>query len=415
MIGGIACAPISEIFGRKTIYGIGALLFGIASVVTGVPHSLAAVFVGRFFQGIAAAIPATVAFGNFNDMFDAHARVWVVYFYTFAGMAGLALGPIYASYITELHGWRWVYHISAIVSGASLVSCIFMKESNADQILDEKVDDIKKKTGKHHLEKEGGENTKFSVKSFLSDQLYRPAKMLVTEPLVFFCAALCGIAFGLIYGLTEALTIVYTTKPFPFTETNSSLAFIAVFIGIILDVLPRVYDDWLLKKTKRLHRRITPETKIRSFAIACPSLAIGLWIFAWTVPPRVTSVPWEVSMIGLICVGFSLCDFSYVLFGYISDSYGEFAASGASAISITRTIAAAVFPLFTTQMYNGLGANIATTILASVSTAFCITPWLFLGYGRSFRHRSKLAQDDDECLVEENKHLEDGSASSSEA
>ena len=54
---------------------------------------------------MAAAIPATVAFGNFEDMFDAEMRIWIVYGYTLAGMVGLAMGPIFSSYITEVAGW----------------------------------------------------------------------------------------------------------------------------------------------------------------------------------------------------------------------------------------------------------------------------------------------------------------------
>lgn len=77
------------------------------AIVAAVP-SVIAVYFGRFFQGVAAAIPATVAFGNFEDMFDAESRIWIVYGYTLSGMIGLALGPIYSSYITEVIGW-YVY------------------------------------------------------------------------------------------------------------------------------------------------------------------------------------------------------------------------------------------------------------------------------------------------------------------
>ena len=66
-------------------------------------------------------------------------------------------------------------------------------------------------------------------------------------------------------------------------------------------------------------------------------------------------------MIGLICVGFAVNDFSYTLFGYATDSYGASAASAVSAVSLTRTLAAAALPLFAYQMYTGLGSNVATT------------------------------------------------------
>lgn len=204
--------------------------------------------------------------------------------------------------------------------------------------------------------------------------------------------------------------MAYTTPPFnqTFTETSSSLAFVAILLGILLDVLPRFYDDRLLRSLRAQHRRVLPESKIRSLAVTCPLLATGLWIFAWTVPPRVTTVPWPVSMLGLVLVGTAATDFSYVLFGYVTDSYGLYATSAVSCLSTTRTIAAAVFPLFTYQMFSGLGANLAATILAAVATLFgVVAPFLFLGYGGALRRKSKTASGDEDCLAEENEHLKD--------
>ncbi|CAD0029926.1 unnamed protein product, partial [Aureobasidium pullulans] len=313
-VGGIVCSPISETFGRRTLYIVASAMFCIFSVITAAVPSSIAVYFGRFFQGLAAAVPACVAFGSIEDMWAAQIRIWVVYWYTVSGFVGLVLGPIYSSYITQVYGW-------------------------------------------------------------------------------------------------QGLTVSYTNPPFDntFSETSSSLAFIAILVGILLDILPRFYDDYLFRKFRKEHRRLVPETKIRSFALACPALAIGLWIFAWTIPPRVTNVHWIVSMIGLVFVGFATADLSYVLFGYCTDSYGQYAASAVSSLSTTRTIAAAVFPLFSYQMFSGLGANIAATILAAVATLFAFTPIVFLKYGRTLRKKSKVAADDEDCLAEENKHMDNDS------
>ncbi|SMR55103.1 unnamed protein product [Zymoseptoria tritici ST99CH_1A5] len=419
-VGGIFCSPISETFGRRTIYIIATAMFCVTSVVVAavpsdLPGASAAIYIGRFFQGVAAAIPATVAFGNFEDMFDAEKRIWVVYLYTLAGMIGLVLGPIYSSYVLARTNWRWVFWISAIVSAISLGACFFIQESKASQLLQAKVDKIKKETGNDKLESNtyGG---KFSVKEFVQNSLFRPLVFLFTEPIVTFCSILCAIAFGLIYGLTEGLTVAYTDPPFDqtFNETSSSLAFIAILIGEIINILPRFYDQHIFRKYRREGRRILPESKIASFAIACPALAIGLWIFAWTTPPRVTNVPWPVSMIGLIFIGFALNDFSYVLFGYATDSYGEYASSAVSAISLTRTLAAAIFPLFAYNMFSGLGTNIAATILAAVATLFAFTPFLFLKYGATLRKKSKKACNDEDALTEENDHMSDDQSQESQ-
>ncbi|KAK6697140.1 hypothetical protein SNK05_013582 [Fusarium graminearum] len=384
-IAGIFCSPISEVFGRRTIYILAATLFCISSAIVAAVPSVIAVYFGRFLQGVAAAIPATVAFGNFDDMYNAEHRIWVVYIYTILGMLGLVLGPIYSTYVTSSIGWRWRV---------------------AKQLLDKIVEQIREETGIQDIKPDHAEGGKFTASDFVQNTLFRPLKFLVTDPLVFFCAMLCAIAFGLIYGLTESLTIVYTAPPFNFSEDNSSLTFIAIAIGEILNILPRFYDAHLYKKYRKTNRRIL-QTKITSFAISAPALAVALWLFAWTIPPRVTNVPWPVSMIGLVIIGFSANDFSYVLFGYATDSYGKHAASAVSAISTTRTLAAAVFPLFTHQMYTGLGSNVATSILAAVASLFAFTPFLFLGYGQRLRHRSKFAADNDEVLEQENSHMKE--------
>lgn len=104
-LGGIFCSPISEFFGRRTIYILANSSFGVSSIIVAAPDNAVGIFVGRFLQGVCAAIPATVAFGNFSDLFDAEVRIWVVFAYTLFGMSGLALGPVYATYVSATIGW----------------------------------------------------------------------------------------------------------------------------------------------------------------------------------------------------------------------------------------------------------------------------------------------------------------------
>lgn len=73
-LGGIVCAPISETFGRRTLYIASCAVFCAFSVVTAAPPSQIAVYFGRFIQGIAAAVPACVAYGSLEDMWGAQIR-----------------------------------------------------------------------------------------------------------------------------------------------------------------------------------------------------------------------------------------------------------------------------------------------------------------------------------------------------
>lgn len=289
-----------------------------------------------------------------------------------------------------------------------------MRESNASQLLEQKTKEVQEQSAEKKLTPDVDHaQSENPISDFLTTNIYQPVRFIFTEPPVCLCAILCATAFGLIYGLTESLSIVYTTPPFDktFNENSSSLSFLAILVGEILNIFPRFYDAQVIKQQRRYKLHILPETKIHSFAVACPALAIGLWIFAWTIPQEITTVSWPISMIGLVCVGFAANDFSYVLFGYITDSYGFYAASAVAVLSTARTLAAAVFPLFVSQMYKGLGNNVATTIFASVASIFCFTPFLFLRYGAALRKKSKWAASGDDVLKDENEHMREGSDS----
>jgi hypothetical protein len=176
-----------------------------------------------------------------------------------------------------------------------------------------------------------------------------------------------------------------------FTREHASLAFLPISIGIALDIIPRFYDHFLLKRITSLHLVIKPEHKIRTFAIGAPFLAIGLWWLAWTIPPAVHAL-WPVSFLHLVLVGFATNEFDCTLGGYLTDSYTIFSASAYASMAFLRWMVSGSLPLFLNQMYAKLGANNATTILAAIATAFCVTPVLFLKYGEMLREKSKFAR-----------------------
>ena len=361
------------------------------AITAAIPSAIAVCF-GRFWTGFASAIPATVAFGSFEDLYGIETRIWVIYIYTLAGNTGLVLGPIYSAYVTTYAGWRWVFYVATIVSGIGIIASLFLNESRTGYLIDMKVKALRTKIGHQSLRVPEKQN--LTLRSFAQDNLYRPLSFLVTEPIVICCASLMAISYSLIYGLTEGLPVVYTE--FGFAEsTSSSLSFIPILLGLFINVLPRIYDQRTFTRHLRKDYSIRPETKIRSLITACPALAIGLWLFAWTIPPRVPHVHWIVSMIGLVFVGYATNDLAYILFGYLTDSYGPYAASACAALSLSRTVMAAIFPLFTYMMYTGLGGNVATSIFAAIATILCFTPVGFIRYGRRLRGISRFAQADD--------------------
>ena len=67
------------------------------------------------------------------------------------------------------------------------------------------------------------------------------------------------------------------------------------------------------------------------------------------------------------------------------------AASAIAANTFLRSIAAAGFPLFARQMFNGMGIQYAGTLLGCLAAAMVPIPVMFYIYGKKLRAKSKFA------------------------
>lgn len=68
-----------------------------------------------------------------------------------------------------------------------------------------------------------------------------------------------------------------------------------------------------------------------------------------------------------------------------------YSASAFAANTFMRSAVAAGFPLFTTQMFTGLGVNWACTLLGLIGLVMAPSPFLFYKYGARIRGSSKFA------------------------
>lgn len=56
-----------------------------------------------------------------------------------------------------------------------------------------------------------------------------------------------------------------------------------------------------------------------------------------------------------------------------------------------RSTAAAIFPLFATYMFEGMGVQYGMTLLGCIAVILIPIPVLFIKYGEKIRQRSKFA------------------------
>ena len=267
----------------------------------------------------------------------------------------------------------WVFYAAAVVTGFVAILFLTIRESRPSVALAQS-DDAQCKRGKWHI-----------PVCYEKFDLSRPVRLLFTEPIVFLVATISAIAFGLIYLFTEVLPMVYATLGF--NDGWQNLPFLSLGIGMLLSIITRFYDRHVLA---RAEKPVSPESKFAGYLIGAPALAIGLWWFAWTIPPRV-SVHWMVPTLALVPVGYAVNEFDHVLAGYLSDCYKTYTASSFAALALTRSLFCASFPLFGRTLFQALDFNQASSLFAALATALCIVPPMLVRYGSWLREKSKFA------------------------
>ncbi|KAK1981282.1 major facilitator superfamily transporter [Colletotrichum cereale] len=388
-VGGFLIPPFSELFGRRLPYLVSCAAFCVSSLLTGAVHSPAAVFVGRFVAGLASAVPSVVIAGSVEDMFNTKRRVWIIVLWNAGTTVGLCFGPIYGAYISEAAGWRWIFYSAAIVTAVLLVALFGIRESRPSILLGGIIEKIKRETTLQELAWHNPDEAR-DWRALIRISVVRPGRILLTEPLVIMVALISASSWGMIYLFTESLTVVYLSLGF--SKTQASLPFLAIAVGVLFTFLPRLWDMKVVRDRQRTKTPVQPEDKIIGFAFAAPAQAIGLAWFAWTIPPAVEGVHWMVPTVSLMLVGFAVNETAHTLSGYLADSYLLYSASAFSGLALIRAVVSGLMPLVAHEMYAGLNANVAGSVLAALAAAFCVTPWLFFQFSKRLRQKSPFAK-----------------------
>ncbi|KAK2022510.1 fluconazole resistance protein 1 [Colletotrichum zoysiae] len=393
-VGGIFFPPWSESFGRKNLYIISTALYSLLCLMIAVSASITGVVVGRFATGFLSSIPTVVITGSIEDLWDARDRVWWVFWWVLVGNMGLLTGPMISDGILGHSHWKWVFYTAALVTACVACLLFTIKESRLSVLL------LRPSSVTTQVTRDPTLLARTPNRREKLD-LLRPLRLLVTEPIVFLVSVVTAVSFGLIYLFTDVLPLIYLDPAFSASPTNAS--FLTIGLGTLLSVCTRGYDIYILARRSAQNLPVTPENKLGGFVLGSPLLAISLWWFAWTIPPFIV-LHWAIPTAALILTGYALNELNYVLAGYLTDCYQQYAASSVGAMAITRSLFSATFPLFGTALFRSLGYNVASTVLAIVATVLCIVPPLLLRYGVMLREKSVTAEGADDLRA--NKRLD---------
>jgi DHA2 family multidrug resistance protein len=122
-------AWVNSVVGRARMYFLSVILFTVASVVCGLATGLGVLVAARFAQGMAAGIMMPTGQAILYESFPPHERGTSMAIFGLGIMVGPAIGPTLGGWITDNHGWPWIFFINLPIGiVAAILVPIFLKD-----------------------------------------------------------------------------------------------------------------------------------------------------------------------------------------------------------------------------------------------------------------------------------------------
>ncbi|KAG8724928.1 hypothetical protein FRC09_011819 [Ceratobasidium sp. 395] len=390
-LGPLLWGPLSEMYGRRTIFLVSFLPFTLFHLGGALAHNAETLLITRFLAGAFGSSPLTNAGGTIADMFTARERGLASALFAMAPFAGPVLGPIVGGYISESSaGWRWNFWIMFIFSAVMFVlSTLFVPETFAPVLL-------RRRARKLHAESEGKIHyvTKFekgNKKTFgevMKINLSRPFVLLFKEPIVMLLSIYTALIYGTLYGLFAAFPVVFQ-RGRHFTPGEGGLAFLGVGLGIVIATsLTPISNKIYYRAIEKGNGVAPPEARLVMGCVGAVLLPVSMTWFAWTTYP---SIHYIVPIIAGVPFGAGMLLVFTSVISYLIDSYTLYAASALAANAVLRSIMGAAFPLFTPRMYASLGDQWACMVFAFLALVCTPMPFLFYKFGPAIRARSTFS------------------------
>ncbi|KAJ5180875.1 hypothetical protein N7492_004085 [Penicillium capsulatum] len=381
-------APFCELAGRRVVYVGAYVCFALMFIGLALGKNIATILVCRALLGLFGCVGTILVGGTFGDMYIPAHRAIPMASFSFIAIFGTVAAPIYAGFIDQALGWRWVEGIQGLANiPLGIIIAIFLCETRGGVTLTKRAKMLRKSTGDERfvthndLEAPG-------VKQMLHNSSVKAIKMLFTEPVVFAFGLWISFAWFLTFLFLSVIPITYQEKR-GWGEGVSGLPYISLSIGCTLGFALNFFQ---IRKYEALvadpNREVTPEARLYGALCGAVWLPVGLFIYSFT---QYKDLHWFGPIVGLALIGIGIFFIFESCYSYTSDCYGENSSSAIAGQGFMRNTLGAVSPLFASQFFHNLGSQYAGLLLALIATLLTFIPFVLYKFGPDLRARSRLA------------------------
>ena len=318
LAGPMIFAPFSEVFGRRMIYASTLAVATIFVIPAALAPDIQTLLVARAIDGIALSAPMTLVGGTLADMWNKEERGIPMAAFSASPFMGPVVGPLTGGYLSMARGWRWLYWIQLILTGAAWLLIAFtVPETFAPTILARWAAKLRQENnGRTYITEL--EVTGKPLTQRLGAFLVRPFQLLFREPIVLVISIYMSILYGLMYMLFVSVSadgsstdsnldlmvqypIVFETAK-GYNAGTTGLMYIPIGVGVLCgSACAPLVNKHYLGLCKKHAGNPPAEARLIPMMLSCWFVPLGLFIFAWTSYPEYS---WVGPALGGLPIGF---------------------------------------------------------------------------------------------------------------
>ena len=132
---------LGDIYGRKKMFILGALIFGIGSLITAFATNIWMLIIGwSVVEGIGAALMVPASSALIINNFEPKKRGMAFGVYGATAGAASAFGPIIGGFLTSTLSWRWAFGINVFIVIALIVGALLKVSDTSEKLKGYKLD-----------------------------------------------------------------------------------------------------------------------------------------------------------------------------------------------------------------------------------------------------------------------------------